>query len=167
MKNENILDRYTADLLFRYIQLQLNELSEKLTNFDSFKAHVRQNLNETSKLAKDALDLSEVNKMSLKRHDGSIEVLRIEVGKLKHGVEAQLPPNLLSDLEKYQSQVNKFSSLMETMQKGESDKLRRIVFLETEMRQLQASAKFLTSKKLELDTKLKQEIEPLKTFKLK
>ena len=37
MKKENVLDRYSADLLFRYIQLQLNELSEKLTNLDSYK----------------------------------------------------------------------------------------------------------------------------------
>ena len=37
MKKENVLNRYSADLLFRYIQLQLNELSEKLTNLDSFK----------------------------------------------------------------------------------------------------------------------------------
>ena len=37
MKKESVLDRYSADLLFRYIQLQLNELSEKLTNLDSYK----------------------------------------------------------------------------------------------------------------------------------
>lgn len=36
LKNENILKRYTADLLFRYVQLQLNELSEKIGKHDSF-----------------------------------------------------------------------------------------------------------------------------------
>ena len=41
MKSENILDRYSADLLFRYIQLQLNELSEKLTNLDSYKLKIK------------------------------------------------------------------------------------------------------------------------------
>jgi hypothetical protein len=74
--------------------------------------------------------------------------------KLKSGVEGQLPPNLLGDLEKYQGQVIRFSSLMEQVQKGESDKLKRLVSLETELRQLEMNAKFLVNKKLEIDTKL-------------
>ena len=74
--------------------------------------------------------------------------------KLKSGVEEQLSPNLLGDLEKYQGQVIRFSSLMEQVQKGESDKLKRLVSLETELRQLEMNAKFLVNKKLEIDTKL-------------
>ena len=74
--------------------------------------------------------------------------------KLKSGVEGQLPPNLLGDLEKYQGQIIRFSSLMEQVQKGESDKLKRLVSLETELRQLEMNAKFLVNKKLEIDTKL-------------
>lgn len=54
---------------------------------------------------------------------------------------------------------------MEQIQKGESDKLRRLISLETDLRQLEANAKFLTNKKLEIDTKLMQEIQPLKQFK--
>ena len=73
-------------------------------------------------------------------------------------MEAQLPPNLLNDLEKYQSQVNRFSNLMETVQRGESDKLRRLIALETDLRSLLGSAKFLTEKKLEIDSKLLKEI---------
>ena len=74
--------------------------------------------------------------------------------KLKSGFEGQLPPNLLGDLENYQGQVIRFSSLMEQVQKGESDKLKRLVSLETELRQLEMNAKFLVNKKLEIDTKL-------------
>lgn len=91
--------------------------------------------------------------------------MRIEIQKLKSGVEAQLPPNLLKDLEKYQTQVVRFSSLMDQIQKGESEKLRRLISLETDLRQLEINAKFLTNKKLEIDTKLMQEIQPLKQFK--
>ena len=80
--------------------------------------------------------------------------MRIEIQKLKSGVEGQLPPNLISDLEKYQGQIVRFSSMMEQIQKGESDKLKRLVSLETDLRQLEINAKFLVNKKLEIDTKL-------------
>lgn len=80
--------------------------------------------------------------------------MRIEIQKLKSGVEGQLPPNLISDLEKYQGQIVRFSSMMEQIQKGESDKLKRLVSLETDLRQLEMNSKFLVNKKLEIDTKL-------------
>ncbi len=80
--------------------------------------------------------------------------MRIEIQKLKSGVEGQLPPNLISDLEKYQGQLVRFSSMMEQTQKGESDKLKRLVSLETNLRQLEMNAKFLVNKKIEIDTKL-------------
>jgi hypothetical protein len=80
--------------------------------------------------------------------------MRIEIQKLKSGVEGQLPPNLISDLEKYQGQIIRFSSMMEQIQKGESDKLKRLVSLEADLRQLEINAKFLVNKKLEIDTKL-------------
>jgi len=44
--------------------------------------------------------------------------------------------------------------MMEQIQKGESDKLKRLVSLETDLRQLEINAKFLLNKKLEIDTKL-------------
>jgi len=80
--------------------------------------------------------------------------MRIEIQKLKSGVEGQLPQNLIGDLEKYQGQVVRFSSMMDQIQKGESDKLKRLVSLETDLRQLEINAKFLLKKKLEIDTKL-------------
>ena len=80
--------------------------------------------------------------------------MRIEIQKLKSGVEGQLPQNLISDLEKYQGQLVRFSSMMEQTQKGESDKLKRLVSLETNLRQLEMNAKFLVNKKIEIDTKL-------------
>ena len=73
---------------------------------------------------------------------------------MKSGVEGQLPPNLIGDIEKYQGQVVRFSSMMEQVQKGESDKLKRLVSLETDLRQLEINAKFLINKKFEIDTKL-------------
>ena len=80
--------------------------------------------------------------------------MRIEIQKLKSGVEGQLPQNLIGDLEKYQGQVVRFSSMMDQIQKGESDKLKRLVSLETDLRELEINAKFLLKKKLEIDTKL-------------
>ena len=44
--------------------------------------------------------------------------------------------------------------MMEQTQKGESDKLKRLVSLETNLRQLEMNAKFLVNKKIEIDTKL-------------
>ena len=80
--------------------------------------------------------------------------MRIEIQKLKSGVDGQLSPNLIGDLEKYQGQLVRFSSMMEQTQKGESEKLKRLVSLETDLRQLEINAKFLVNKKLEIDTKL-------------
>ena len=80
--------------------------------------------------------------------------MRIEIQKLKSGVEGQLPQNLIGDLEKYQGQAVRFSSMMDQIQKGESDKLKRLVSLETDLRELEINAKFLLKKKLEIDTKL-------------
>ena len=40
--------------------------------------------------------------MTNRKYENQIEVMRIEIQKLKSGVEGQLPPNLISDLEKYQ-----------------------------------------------------------------
>ena len=104
-------------------------------------------------MSKEALDSVDNLKIHQKRSDAVIDHLKIEVNKLKGGVEAQLPPNLLNDLEKYQNQVLRFSTLLESLQKGNEDKLRRLITLETEMRTLLASAKFLKEKKLETDTK--------------
>jgi hypothetical protein len=39
--------------------------------------------------------------------------MRIEIQKIKSGVEGQLPPNLIGDLEKYQGQAVRFSSMMD------------------------------------------------------
>ena len=54
LKGENILKRYTADLLFRYVQLQLNELSEKLGKHDHMIVHeVRVFMSEMQKSLSD------------------------------------------------------------------------------------------------------------------
>ena len=37
MQKEKVMENYTPELLFRYIQLQINELSEKVTNIEAFK----------------------------------------------------------------------------------------------------------------------------------
>ena len=43
--------------------------------------------------------------------------------------------------------------------------MRRLIALEADLRQLQVSAKFLTQKKLDIDSKILKEIQPLKDFK--
>jgi hypothetical protein len=41
LKSENLLDKYTADLLFRYLQLQVNEMGDKYSKQDTFVAESR------------------------------------------------------------------------------------------------------------------------------
>ena len=60
LKNENILKRYSADLLFRYVQIQLNELSEKLGKHDHMIVHeVRVFMSEVQKSLKEIHETKE------------------------------------------------------------------------------------------------------------
>lgn len=86
---------------------------------------------------------SKEKQSSLKELNAEVQQCKVQIKALEAGMLGMLPPNLLSDLERFQGIAHKYTSQMETIQKSRDERLRRLVSLEADMKQVQGTTKYL------------------------
>lgn len=129
---------YTSELLFRYLQLQVNELGEKVSKVSGNLEKVTETFTSRVKdLVKEVEGVKEV----AKRAEFGLADIRIDVAKIP---KAQFSEEVLNDLER---SMKHFNHQMKTHQQSNEDRLRRLIAVEADMHQLKATAQFLSTKK--------------------
>ena len=129
---------YTPELLFRYLQLQVNELGEKVSKVSGNLDKVTENFTSRMKeLMKEVEGVREV----AKRAEVGLADVRIDMAKIP---KAQFSEEVLNDLER---SMKHFNHQMKTHQQSNEDRLRRLIAVEADMHQLKATAQFLSTKK--------------------
>ncbi len=56
LKYEDLMKRYQADLIIKYLQLQINELSEKVNKQEVFLKDTKTHITNTFNLQKDLIE---------------------------------------------------------------------------------------------------------------
>ena len=59
-----------------------------MTTLDAFRTNTKSNIQELTRISKDALEGVDLVKIHARRSDAVMETIKIEVNKLKGGVEA-------------------------------------------------------------------------------
>jgi seryl-tRNA synthetase len=149
LKGENVMSFYTPELLFRYLQLQINELGEKVSKVSGNFDKVTETLtNRVKELIKEVEGVKE----AAKRAEVGLADVRIDVAKIP---KAQFSEEVLNDLERSMKYFNK---MIKTNQQSNEDRLRRLIAVEADMHQLKATAQFLSTKKSTADVLFQREL---------
>jgi hypothetical protein len=131
LKGENVMSLYTPDLLFRYLQLQVNELGEKVSKVSGNVDKVTETFtNRVKELMKEV----EGAKEAAKRAEFGLADVRIDMVKI---TKSQFSEEVLNDLER---SMKHFNHQMKTHQQSNEDRLRRLIAVEADMHQLKATA---------------------------
>ena len=140
---------YTPELLFRYLQLQINELGEKVSKVSGNFDKVTETLtNRVKELIKEVEGVKE----AAKRAEVGLADVRIDVAKIP---KAQFSEEVLNDLER---SMKYFNQMIKTNQQSNEDRLRRLIAVEADMHQLKATAQFLSTKKSTADVFFQREL---------
>jgi seryl-tRNA synthetase len=140
---------YTPELLFRYLQLQINELGEKVSKVSGNFDKVTETLtNRVKELIKEVEGVKE----AAKRAEVGLADVRIDVAKIP---KAQFSEEVLNDLER---SMKYFNQMIKTNQQSNEDRLRRLIAVEADMHQLKATAQFLSTKKSTADVLFQREL---------
>jgi hypothetical protein len=149
LKGENVMSFYTPELLFRYLQLQINELGEKVSKVSGNFDKVTETLtNRVKELIKEVEGVKE----AAKRAEVGLADVRIDVAKIP---KAQFSEEVLNDLER---SMKYFNQMIKTNQQSNEDRLRRLIAVEADMHQLKATAQFLSTKKSTADVLFQREL---------
>jgi seryl-tRNA synthetase len=149
LKGENVMSFYTPELLFRYLQLQINELGEKVSKVSGNFDKVTETLtNRVKELIKEVEGVKE----AAKRAEVGLADVRIDVAKIP---KAQFSEEVLNDLER---SMKYFNQMIKTNQQSNEDRLRRLIAVEADMHQLKATAQFLSTKKSTADVFFQREL---------
>jgi len=100
LREENVISLYTPELLFRYLQLQVNELGEKVSKVSGTVDKVSETF--TSRM-KDLVKEVEGGKEVAKRAEVGLADVRIEFAKIPR---TQFSEELLNDVERSMKQFN-------------------------------------------------------------
>jgi hypothetical protein len=149
LREENVISLYTPELLFRYLQLQVNELGEKVSKISGTADKVTESL--TSRM-KDLMKEVESGKDVANRAEVGLADVRIEFAKIPR---TQFSEELMHDVERSMKQ---FNHQIKTHQQTNEDRLRRLIAVEADLHQLKATAQFLSSKKSTADVQLQREL---------
>ena len=140
---------YTPELLFRYLQLQINELGEKVSKVSGNFDKVTETLtNRVKELIKEVEGVKE----AAKRAEVGLADVRIDVAKIP---KAQFSEEVLNDLER---SMKYFNHQMKTHQQSNEDRLRRLIAVEADTHQLKATVQFLSTKKSTADVLFQREL---------
>ncbi|CDW83971.1 UNKNOWN [Stylonychia lemnae] len=171
LDQQKVLQEYTADKVFRYHQLQINEVcdyikkeveklksNEKLMNFvNQFKSEFMSNKDQISS--------------KIKHIEDSNNYLNGQVSQINNTIK-----NELLDQKKIHMRFKDFNIRLDNIltifdenndksSKTHEDRLKRIVNLEADVHQLKSITNFLRSQKRELDMMIKNQVNPIKQAK--